>query len=394
MAQTFSEVFPGIGLNQELQLMMSAVTVDKLVMTESHSLLKVYITCDSLIEKRVITQVEKELARQLSAMSGGGMKETKVRFFETYHLSSQYDLKTLFDRYLESILYELKTYSPVMHVMLKNATLTFPAPGEVTVDIEESALYRQKEAELLRILEKIVCIRCGIQAEFTVIYHERETERESAAEKEAVIRRKVALICANADSEHGGDADVEGALVPWEEEGSGAESGALSAEKPEGAKPASDPGNIAKAKETAAPKTSKTKSGGSGFSGSYGGGSFGKKGTQRRSFQKRGFRNPDDPDYIMGHNTDGAVELIEHLSEGGIQSVVVRGQIWGVNEDLKIGDSKTLVSFYITDFTDSVKVKIFCPNEELQQLMKDLKPDGFFYVAGRADYDAFDHEVT
>ena len=59
------EVFPTLHLEGDCKVYMEDVRVDRVVTTRARDLLKVYISCDNIIEKEYIYKVEKELHKQL-----------------------------------------------------------------------------------------------------------------------------------------------------------------------------------------------------------------------------------------------------------------------------------------------------------------------------------------
>ena len=58
------EVFPTLHLEGDCKVYMEDVRVDRVVTTRARDLLKVYISCDNIIEKEYIYKVEKELHKQ------------------------------------------------------------------------------------------------------------------------------------------------------------------------------------------------------------------------------------------------------------------------------------------------------------------------------------------
>ena len=83
------------------------------------------------------------------------------------------------------------------------------------------------------------------------------------------------------------------------------------------------------------------------------------------------------------------VEIQEEIGE-----VVINGKIIAVTErELRNGE-KTIISFAVTDYTDTIMAKIFVPNEFLAELKKDVAVGKAVTVKGIAMMDKFDHEVT
>ncbi|MCD7814005.1 MAG: PHP domain-containing protein, partial [Lachnospiraceae bacterium] len=119
--------------------------------------------------------------------------------------------------------------------------------------------------------------------------------------------------------------------------------------------------------------------------------------TQKRSsgfYRDRsgGFRRSDNPDVIYGRDFDGEPILIETIT-GEIGSVLLRGQVLSVEQrELRIG--KILFIFTITDFTDSINVKMFLTKEQAEELAPSIKKDAFLMISGVTTIDRFDSQLT
>lgn len=84
-------------------------------------------------------------------------------------------------------------------------------------------------------------------------------------------------------------------------------------------------------------------------------GNFFEERARRQEFSQR--RRSKDPDVIYGKDCDGEVVPLEEIVDE-IGQVVVRGQILKM-ELREIRRERTIVSFHITDFTDTIVGKIF-----------------------------------
>ncbi len=134
-----------------------------------------------------------------------------------------------------------------------------------------------------------------------------------------------------------------------------------------------------------------------------GGGSFGRVGSfsgkggfKRGEFRKGGDSRPlkqsDDPNVIYGRDFEEEAMPIEDVI-GEMGEVVLRGKIIKV-DSREIKNERTIVMFDMTDFTDTMTVKLFTKNEYVKELTGALKPGGFIKVKGMALLDKFDHELT
>ena len=367
------EVFPTLHLEGDCKVYMEDVRVDRVVTTRARDLLKVYISCDNIIEKEYIYKVEKELHKQLFSALEGGKEGPEVKLYETFHLSAQYDAPAVFGTYKNSMLLELKEYSPMLHSMLKSAEMSFEADDKVVLTMEDIPLYHQKSGELLQILDKIVCERCGVRAFFEVAYEEPK-ESKYREEDDIKIARRIAEIAGNraaisqtSDSEYVDMSGVDGnefehTASPMQ--GADAKIAEQPQKQPE-----------QKAEPAQPPKKEFKKEGKKDF----------------KSFRRQG-RRSDNPDVLYGYDVEGEIVPMDQiLDEMG--EITIRGKVLSV-EEREIRNEKTIVSFFITDFTDTMKCKMFCPNEELPNIREGVKKGAFLLVRGLCAMDSFDKDLT
>ena len=367
------EVFPTLHLEGDCKVYMEDVRVDRVVTTRARDLLKVYISCDNIIEKEYIYKVEKELHKQLFSALEGGKEGPEVKLYETFHLSAQYDAPAVFGAYKNSMLLELKEYSPMLHSMLKSAELSFEADDKVVLTMEDIPLYHQKSGELLQILDKIVCERCGVRAFFEVAYEEPK-ESKYREEDDIKIARRIAEIAGNraaisqtSDSEYVDMSGVDG------NEFEHAASPVQGADAKIAEQPQKQP--VQKAESAQPPKKEFKKEGKKDF----------------KSFRRQG-RRSDNPDVLYGYDVEGEIVPMDQiLDEMG--EITIRGKVLSV-EEREIRNEKTIVSFFITDFTDTMKCKMFCPNEELPNIREGVKKGAFLLVRGLCAMDSFDKDLT
>ena len=192
MAKHFPEVFPGLNLKEEYRALFDKVEVERVTATRQKDFVRIYISCDRLIEKPIIFEVEEQIKNQL--FSGCNIT---IKIQEKFRLSGRYDPEKLLEAYRESILLELKACSPVEYSIFKNAELSFESGGRLKLEVPDTVIVRERCPELIRILEKICCERCGIPVEVFAEYAQPGKNR-SMEEGEEVIARKVAEISGEA----------------------------------------------------------------------------------------------------------------------------------------------------------------------------------------------------
>ena len=156
MAKQFFDVFPTLKLDKKTKDLFEQVMVEKVSATKSREFIRVTMICDYLIPKETIYRVEAEIKKQFFSAHN-----VIVKLYEKFHLSGQYTPEKLMNVYRDSILLELKNYSPIEYNLFKGADLTFPQENELCIALEDTVPAKEKEAELSRILEKIFNERCG-----------------------------------------------------------------------------------------------------------------------------------------------------------------------------------------------------------------------------------------
>ena len=72
---------------------------------------------------------------------------------------------------------------------------------------------------------------------------------------------------------------------------------------------------------------------------------------------------------------------------------MIRGRIVATDER-EIRGEKTILFLTVTDFTDTMVIKLFTRNEDLEELRGSLKKGTFVKIKGVASLDRFDHELT
>ncbi len=359
MAKKFFEVFPTLKLEKNLQDLFEQVSVEKVSATKRKDLIRIYIFCDRLIQKEIIFTVEQRIKTGLFADA-----PLTIKIYEKYQLSAQYNPEKLMNTYRDSILMELREYDHIEYSTFKNASVTYPDDKRVLLTVEDSVLARSRSEDLLRVLEKIFNDRCGFSCTFMIEYRETEKKRKRE-EDDRMIAMQVAEITARANREVKEEA-------PTVEEKT----------EPE-IKPAIEKKNPGETKQTAANTAQKT---GKPFGERQGGFEKGRGGFNRQ------VKKSDNPDVLYGRDfEEEAIAMEEIMGEMG--EVVIRGKILNL-EKREIRNEKTIVSFDITDFTDTMTVKMFTRNDQLDEILEGIKKGAFIKIKGVTVIDKFDNELT
>lgn len=355
MAKPFFEVFPGLILEKQLHQLMEQACVERVSTTQRKDILRVYVESSYLLAKPYVWETEKQIKRQLFPTAN-----LSIKLYEHFTLSSQYTPKKLYDAYKDSILKELQAYNHILYSLLYSADLSFPAEDELVVTLADTTIAHDKSEELIGILEKIFVERCGFSLKLHTAY--RAVEEESFREEEAQkLQNKVDAIYSRVSGEPAAQGDAAQSA----------------AEGTDSTAPAKSADHSTKTSGTTG-KTSKR-------------GSL-SKGDGKRGYEKGALIRSDNPDVLYGRDfEDNAIKLEELIGEMG--EVTIRGKILSMDaRDIK--NEKTILIFQVSDFTDTISVKLFVMTEQSKEAQGNLKVGSFVKIKGICMMDKFDHELS
>ena len=381
MAKSFFEVFPQLKLDTDLQGMLDDAMVSKVSTTRQRNSLRIYLGCGRLLPKEKVYFLENELKRQLFPHH-----TMNIKIIEKFQLSEQYTLKNLLDVYWNSILTEFHRYSLLEYNLLRHAKLDVVEEKVLRVSLEDTVLAHQKEEEIYHILEKIFNERCNLSIQIEMEFHEKEASKyrknadiKMQNEVENVIRLSSFGAKRHPEGEYMESPEAGASEVPWETGDSAAKPAKKTAEKK------TEKAAAVKKESSAAEKKPAKQEDRGGFKKSFGG---------KRDFRDRGsYKRSDNPDVVYGRDFDEEAIRIEQIM-GEMGEVVIRGQILSMDER-PIRGEKTILMFSITDFTDTIMVKMFCKNEYLDEIKNGGVAKGaFLKIKGVTTIDRFDSELT
>ena len=103
-------------------------------------------------------------------------------------------------------------------------------------------------------------------------------------------------------------------------------------------------------------------------------------------------RRSDNPDVVYGRDFDDEVITIDKIV-GEMGEVAIRGQVISL-DTREIRNEKTIIIISVTDFTDTIVLKIFSKNEDVPELLESIKKGAFLKIKGVTTIDKFDSELT
>ncbi len=443
MAKAFFDVFPALKLDGQRRDLFAQTQVERVTATRTRDSVRVYLSSDRLIQKADVCAIEKEIKDQLF-----GGSNIAIRIQEKFRLSSQYNPRKLLEVYRDSILLELSGYSHLLYNMFKNAEISFPEENRMQLMIEDTVLNRSKSEELSDILEKIFHERCGLPVLSCFEYKEAKTGRFKEEDDIFIARRvrEIAARCGHGKGGSGADAaevygqDAAAQAGSSAQSGNGAAGNALQNGNGQGASPQADTayeaylagvangtapnptgedgmpeqnpvgaGNTGAGVHSAPGGNAASVGGMSGKSGSGSGSTGGaagklagrKFGTSGRTKGKFGgdrdggsrpVKRSDNPDVIYGRDFEEEAMKIEDII-GEIGEVVIRGKILTLDKR-EIKNERTIIIFDVTDFTDTMTIKMFAKNDQVAEICEGIKTGTFVKIKGVTMMDKFDGELT
>ncbi|MCC8081288.1 MAG: PolC-type DNA polymerase III [Lachnospiraceae bacterium] len=361
MTKDFFEVFPQLKLNNDLAGMLRDASVSKVSTTTRHDFIRVYLSSGRLLPKEKVFFLESELKQQLFPD-----RQVTIRIIEKFSLSGQYTLSNLLEAYWPSVLTEFRRYSLVEYNVLRHAVYECPDEHTFVLTLEDSLPARQKEEDIYHILDKIFNERCSLSVRVDIRFCRKKDSRyrkNADLQLQNEVRAIVSHAAVGAEKQEDFLENSSSSDTPWEQTGSVPEK--QSSKKENGRKSTSDD-----------------------------------SGKNHIQYQKNGkkyresysSRRSDNPDVIYGRDFEEASVRLDQIT-GEVGDVVIRGQVMSV-ETRELRSGKYILLFSVTDFTDSITIKMFCKKEQLEELEKGVVQGAFLKIWGVTTIDRFDHELT
>ena len=344
MSKRFFEVFPTLKVPEDVQILFQDVEVVKVTTNSGRDFIKVHILSSHLIQKKRIFDMEKVLKEQLFAKS-----PVRISMVEKYELSMQYTPENLMEEYFGSMLLELGERSVVEKSMMQNAKYTFEDENILCLKLTDTIVAEGKKEILSGYLSELFEKRFSRPVEVRIFY---ENIGESKLKyNDLKLRQEVDAILEQTEAARAERREEE------EKKASSKESGTKGA-------------------KSSLPQKEKKSFAGYGKKDSY----------------FTGRRNSADPNLIYGRDfDDDPTELSSVVGEMG--EITLRGKVISF-DTREIRNDKTIVMFAVTDFTDTIMVKMFVRNEQLPDILEDVKKGAFLKLKGVTTIDKFDGELT
>ena len=259
-----------------------------------------------------------------------GQSRLTVQILECFELSGQYTPENIMAEYFESFLIELNNRSVVERSMFQNAKYAFENENILCLQLTDTIVAQGKKESMAAYLSEVYDKRFGRPVEVRILF--REAKESKLKYNDMKLKQEVESILSQAKQRK----------KKMEE----------TAVKPEGKK---------------------------------------KESGERGGFTPR-TKGPDADGLVYGRPFDDeTIELVQVAGEMG--EITFRGKVLSL-DTREIRNEKTIVMYAVTDFTDTIMVKMFVRNEQLPDILGEIKAGAFLKIKGVTTIDKFDGELT
>lgn len=365
----FFETFDQLSADQEMKKLYGETDVVRLLASKQNRTICICIKSPRIISRQNIRKMEELLNRQIFLHTGN-----KAVIKPQFVLPQQYSLAKLFPIYKDSILEELKEESVVEYMILSGAETNIEDMN-LTIRVTDSCVAREKATKIKDFLETIFRERFQYEIRVLIEYLAPKEETRPQEYEDEYRRQMLKMAALETGQAKGPSADTYGAMNGSSNDAAAA---AQDGHLPESESAAHHNGDkeTDRAASSAKSASAASKSGKSAYDKGKG------------SYRKL----PPDPSVIYGRNFEGNVIPISDIIDE-IGEVVIRGKLMKP-DSRPIGNDKSIFTFVLTDFTDSIKVKLYVKTIELDEISGVLKENGFYMLKGVAQMDTYERDIT
>ena len=343
MERKFFDVFGKLKDENKGGFVLENCSIERLSTDRDETVLRVFLKSDTIIPKRAIWKLEDRIKDQYF-----GSKKTQVKIYESFNLPDSYSAEDLYNSYRDSILEEFYRYSPLLFQILEKSSFRFDE-GKLIVSLEDTYLARSHEEEIVSILDKIFCERLGAKVIIDTDFVPPVGHPEQDELKEQAIQKQIDEI--------------------WDKaENSSKEAPEKTEDKSQENIPAENPYDKPSEEKPA------------------------EKG-EKPAFEKKVYlTRSKNPDTIYGRDFDDSSIDIKDIN-GAMGEVVIHGQV-RTTEDRELKNGKVLFIITLTDFTDTIRAKLFLSKDQADLIKEKINAGDFIKIKGDASEDSFDHEIS
>ncbi len=351
----FFDSFDQFEVHQKLVELFQFVEVNKVTLHQATKVITVSIESENIIPYLYMRTMEKQMERRL-------FPGWTIKLKEHYNLKYNNSLPEVMNQYKITLCEELREESAILSLYISNDQYEIK-DNTITIRMEDNFISKSYFQTLKQFLTSVMEERFGLTIQVSLELYESEKKEDTEDYNKAMELHKLRQKEANENPQENKETlNTVKELTPKE----------AAAKTEVKQKPKSASSNFGEKKEAA------------GFTRKF-------NEDKKSAFTPRR-KLPEDPSVVYGRNFEGdLVSIIDIQDEIG--EVVIHGKIVA-SDARELRNGKTLYIFSITDFTDSISVKLFINAEEAKDTMEALKKGNFVLLKGMAIYDTYSKEVS
>ena len=363
----FKEVFQGINLGDDIDIYFDDVDVTGVTFVKQTSMLYIDISSTHLITRDMIKRAESDVRLFVFGKYGRG----NVTIRDRYLLEGKYDLEQMFSVYKDSFYDELKDKSYIEYKLVKSSEIEFEE-GAIIFKIPEGTMSVNKKQSIEKYFRDTFTRKFGMNVNIAVKLVGKKLKTNEVAVNSTEIRvdaeGNIVEAVPMSTSEETEFMEKRRELENKLEETYDSDSNVVEIS------PDIKLGNSS-AKEKAQQKKD-----------------------YKANIEKRKRKYFDDKDCFYGKNVEGDITEIAQITYETPYEIVVRGQVFGLEEKVinKKNSDKVLhlIVGNITDFTDTIGFKFFVNEDDVEFILEDMPENCFVMMKGIAKNDTFAREIV
>lgn len=362
------ESFEKFKADKELSALFNNVELIKICISKEKREVSVHINSPKIIEYGMKARLEEQLHKQVFyAMADN------VTVYEHFLLPGSFKLSKILSLYKESILEELRHINMLdYHILNFSQIYADDEKNLLKIIAEDDFITKMRERDMCRWLHEMFLSRFDKDINIELEYGNKNPRKGNTAQNEPAMYEIFDM--ATMKSYKVSPYDYErGAISEMEKSANDSDAEFLVAEDD---KTEHDEKKL----QTSLKKSDLPKK------------------TERKSYKKTYDRSKykpkkvSDPDLIYGYNCEGELIKICDITEG-FGEVVIQGCI--DSSDVRdISGERHMVTLNVTDYTDTISVKLFLKHSDYEYIKDDIKNGKFVRVKGDAARDDYEKEIT
>ncbi len=369
-----SESFKSFKVDGELSALLNNVELVKICVSKEKRKAVVHINSPKIIEYKMKAKLEEQLLKQIFH----GIADT-VSVSEHFSLPGEFSLSRILSIYKDSLLEELKHVNMLDYHILNSSQISVYDENDVIKIVAcDEFITKTREHDMCKWLQELFLSRFGKNVNIIIEYGEKTIHNDETDNNEPAMYE--IFDTATMKSYKVSPYDYErGVVVPGGSK--------YNSEEDKEFVSVEDTSAQNEKEEKTPPKTQTVHTGKKTYAKSE------KKG-YKKNYDNSKFKPKkiQDPDIIYGYNCEGEVIKIADITDG-FGDVVIQGCI--DSSDMRdIAGDRHMVILNVTDYTDTISVKLFLKHSDYEYIKDDIKTGKFIKVKGEAAVDSFDKEVT